>query len=148
MNYVINEWFDEFMIPSAPEADKARLQAFLRKFYTESSKIVIGRETPFTQKFYKYFKQYENDHVFKQRTTKIFHLLFRDDLKTKIVETYEVKHLPPEILATLPSSDLYLIELANTVPDSIIVTEDNRLIDAVICNPVVKIMHLDEYISD
>jgi hypothetical protein len=148
MYLVVNEWLVEFLIPPASTADKARLQAFFDKFMPTPSKIVIGRVTPFTQKFYRFLKQYERNDRIRRNFLEVKGLLFQDSLKTIIVEPEAVRPVAPHQLVGIHDDDWYLIHLANSVRDSVILSIDARLIKAVTTRQVANILHLDAYLRD
>jgi hypothetical protein len=147
MNLVVNEWLVEFLIPGADAGDKARLQRFLDKFLGSPAQIVIGRQTPLTQKFYRYLKRHGTNHVYKRNAIKLRDLVLYDPSRTQIVENDSLVMLPPDRLSGIHNDDWYLLHLANTVPDSIVVSVDTRLIRAVTDSGVVRIIHLDDYLD-
>ncbi len=147
MNLIVNEWVLEYCLPHTPALDRKRLVSFLEKFQYENSKIVIGRETPFTQKFYRYMKQYGYDPLFKKKFVILNNIFFHDSLKTILVEKDEIRVLPNEDKVGVNSDDLYLLELAITVPDASIVSTDTKLIQTVTEKGIIKIIHLMEYLE-
>jgi hypothetical protein len=148
MFLVINEWLLEYSIPISYCNYSADLQAFISKFYLSNSKMVVGKGTPFTNKFYRFFKQYECDLEFKNRYRKLYDLLFRDSTRTILLENYEIVKVSDELMQGIHNDDRYLLELAATVPGSIIVSTDQRLIDALLNKGYKNIIHLKEYLDD
>lgn len=147
MHLVVNEWLLEYLIPGTEFGKKAQVNTFFNLFFKSSSKIVIGRATPFISKYYRYLGQYGYDFVFKKNYKKLYELLFLNSTRTIIVEKEETKHIQEEKLSGIHNDDWYLLDLAFTVPDSTIISTDSRLIDAVSLKNIAKIMHLHAYIS-
>ena len=147
MYLVVNEWLLEYSVPGTDKTRVSQVSQFFQKFYSSPSMIVIGRTTPFTSKFYRFFKQHESDPVFKQNYIKLLNLLFKDTLRTRILEESEIERLPDELLTGIHDDDRYLLELANTVKESVIITTDSRLIKALAEKKIARSIHLLEYIK-
>ncbi len=147
MNLVVNEWLLEYSVPGASKAHHSLLLAFLDTVRASDHRMVIGRETPFTQKFYRFMKAFGGDLSFKRSFSTLFRLLFLDPGTTILVERTETKTVADEEVAGIHSDDRYLLELVRTVEDSTIVSTDNRLIEALARRPQFPIIHLEQYLS-
>ena len=147
MYLVVNEWLLDYSVPGTDKTRVSQVNQFFQKFYSSPSKIVIGRETPFTTKFHRFFKQHERDLVFKKNYLKLHNLLFKNTLRTRILEESEIERLPDELLTGIHDDDWYLLELANTVKESVIITTDSRLIKALAEKKIARSIHLLDYIK-
>ncbi len=148
MQLVINEWFLDFLVPKVDPEKMDKVNSFLKIVHDNSHILVIGRENNFTSKFYKYMKRYGWDIEFKNRFQKIRNLLFYDSLRTLIVDESELTILSEEIVSITPADDLYLVKLAFSTKDKVIITTDNRLKEAL--NNVLKlsVLLLDDYLKE
>lgn len=147
MNLVVNEWLLEFFLPGTLPENYEELFRFFDSVQECKRKIIIGRETQFTIKFYRFMKLYGNNLSFKQNYVKLHRLLFIDTTRTIIVERHEIKNIPDKDMEGVHSDDRYLLELAASVPNSIIISTDNRLIDALARMPQYPIIHLKDYLK-
>jgi predicted nucleic acid-binding protein len=77
----------------------------------------------------------------------LLNLLFKDTLRTRILEESEIVRLPDELLTGIHDDDRYLLELANTVKESVIITTDSRLIEALAEKKIARSIHLLNYIK-
>jgi len=144
MHLVVNEWLLDYCKPGTSPQDQGSLLAFLEKLYNSQSKIVIGSVTPFTIKFYRYYQKYRYDMECKHKFDRLNNL-FRDLAKTIKVEPYETKGLTDEDIKDIHRKDHYLLELAVTVSDSIIVSVDIPLITN-LSKGSIRVIHLHDYL--
>ncbi len=147
MNLVVNEWLLEYSIPSATKANKELVLAFLNHIKYKNEKMVVGRETPFTQKYYRFMKTYGYDLAFKRSFQTLLRLLFQDADTTILVERSDTKSVTDLEMDGVHADDRYLLELVRTVDDSIIISTDQRLIDRLMSRPGFPIIHLANYLS-
>lgn len=129
MEIVINEWLLEYLRPDAQESDKRQAVHFLNVFLKKRDILVIKRNSPFVDKFYRFMKQFGSDTGFKKNFSKLHHILFRDADRTIIVNENDLQDLPEEIADRTPADDLYLIELWYANKERIVLTTDVRLKD-------------------
>jgi len=120
--------------------------AFFDNIQSTGRKMVIGRETPFTVKYHRYMKLHGQDMVFKANYVKLNKVLFQDPLRTIIVEKAEMRVVTDEEMSGVHNDDRYLLELVRSVPDSVIVSTDARLIQALSGKGSFPIVHLEEYL--
>lgn len=118
MQYVVNEWFLDYLVPDATEQNIKSVFKFIA-FINNS----------FTDKFYRYMKQHGWNLDFKKRF-KILKLLFYDSTQTYIIETDELSPLSSDIKKITPEDDVYLVQLAFSTEDKTIITTDTRLKEA------------------
>jgi hypothetical protein len=147
MNLVVNEWLLEYFVPGTPRSHQNELLEFFDCIQKCRHKIVVGRETPFAQKFYKFMKQYGHDSAFKHNYAMLNGILFRDTERTILVERNNTTPVPDEHMISVHSDDRYLLELVNSVPESMIISTDGRLIEALSQHPEYPIVHLQDYIK-
>lgn len=147
MEIVVNEWLLDFMRSDSKDSDKIKALKFINTLVEKCDKVVIRRTSQFTSKFYLYMKSFGWEREFKKRFKKLRELLFYNSDKTIIVEESEIKELPKEIKNKTPVDDKYLIELAYSHPDRIIVTTDQRLKKKFQDEVNLKIYLLEEFLE-
>jgi len=109
--------------------------------------MVIGRETPFTVKYYRYMKMHGHDMAFKTNYLRLNELLFQDPLRTIIVEKEEMAEVSVQEMSGVHGDDKYLLQLVRSIPDSIIISTDTRLIDALAGKDAFPAIHLAKYLE-
>ena len=127
MQFVVNEWLLEYLTPNADEDNFKKVNKFIEYISGQSHKIVIGRKNPFITKFYKFSKEYSWNESSNKNFKKLHNLLFRDSERTLIIEDNELYKIPEELKNKTHSKDIYLIELALSTEDKIIITTDSKL---------------------
>lgn len=148
MEIVVNEWLLEYLRPDASIDEKGLVSQFLNAVVKKCDKIVIRRPSPFLSKYYRFMKEFGRDTAFKTRFTKLNQLLFHNSDKTTIIDDSDVKPLPREIEEKVPTDDRYLVELAYSSTDRIIVTTDSRLKEELQKKSVLKVYLLEEFLKD
>lgn len=146
MEMVVNEWLLEYLCPDAKESNTNLAIRFVNAWVTKCDKVVIRRPSPFVTKFYRYWQKFGQDTDFKKRFSKLNQLLFINSDKTVIADDSDIKKLKNEVEAKTPSDDKYLIELAYSEPDRIVVTTDRRLKDKLQGEANLKIYLLEEFL--
>jgi len=148
MQFVINEWLLEYLRPQSNDTHKITALKIISKLIQKGDKIVIRRPSRFLDKFYRYMKVYGADIEFKTRF-KGLSLLFLNSEQTIFIDDKDVLIKPSQnIINKTPFDDYYLIEAALNLPDSIIITTDTRLKEALKDEQSIKIILLDEFIKD
>jgi predicted nucleic acid-binding protein len=148
MEIVVNEWLLDYMCPDSEDSDKIKTFKFVNAWVKKCDKVVIRRTSPFTSKFYRHMKKFGWNTDFKKHFSRLNHLLFYNSDKTIIVEEADIKKLPKEIEEKTPLDDKYLIELAYSSRDKIIVTTDQRLKEKLHDDVDLKIYLLDEFLGE
>lgn len=126
MEFVVNEWLLDFLLPDADPQNKSMAIQFLEAAVKKGDKIVVRRPSPFFKKFYRYMKQFGSDVGCKKRLTYLNNL-FHDSERTIIIDDADTNNLPADIENLVPADDKYLVELALSCNDKIIITTDTRL---------------------
>lgn len=147
MEIVVNEWLLDYMCPDTDSKKTSMAIQFINAVVKKCDKIVIGRTNPFVLKFYRYWKSFSWDTDSNKRFKRL-HLLFRDSDKTIIIYDADIKKLPKEIEEKTPPDDKYLIELAYSSKDRIIVTTDQRLKEKLQGEVDLKIRLLEEFLGE
>jgi hypothetical protein len=147
MNLVVNEWLLEYFTPGTPVESRVILKAFFDNIQSTGRKMVIGRETPFTAKYYRYMKLHGQDTAFKANYVRLNEVLFQDPLRTIIVETDEMAEVSDQEMSGVHGDDKYLLQLVRSIPDSMIVSTDSRLIGALAGNVAFPVIHLEKYLA-
>ncbi|MGA2071087.1 MAG: hypothetical protein ABSG97_07030 [Sedimentisphaerales bacterium] len=147
MEIVVNEWLLEYLRPDAQESDRIKVSLFINAFVCRGDKIIIKRNSPFTKKFYGFWKQFESDTSTKKRFT-FLNNIFRNLDKTIIIYDHELKVLPENIAAKTPSDDKYLIELWYSNQERIVLTTDIKLKDKLKDIPGLKICLLPDFLKE
>lgn len=147
MEIVVNEWLLDYLRTDA-QADETRLAIrFVNAWVEKCDKIVIRKDSPFTQKFYDYMGQAEQYAVSRKHFRKLFELLFLNSDKTKILDDCDISEIPEDLASKIPADDRYLIELWYSVLDSVVVTTDAKLKDKMIVyDSSAKIYLLKEFL--
>jgi hypothetical protein len=151
MFLVVNEWMIEYLCPGTEKDRIAELNRFIEILIRNDLKMIIGRTNPFTKKFYKYWKNYENNSTCRSNFKRLFNLM-RDSNKTIIIEDDELGEIPQEISNEVPEDDQYLVKLAASAlilkNDPIIITTDNRLVQALNGKSSIRLSLLTDFIKD
>lgn len=148
MEIIVNEWLLEYMRPNTNSEKTTTAIQFINAVERRCDKIVVGRSTPFVLKFYHYMGRFGWDTNFKERFTKLNHLLFRNSDKTIIVDDSDIKEFPKGIEEKTPPDDKYLIELAYSHNNRIIVTTDQRLKEKLQDEEDLKIYLLEDFLVE
>lgn len=146
MEIVVNEWLLEYSLTSSQKEEKELVTKFVTFWLEKCHKILVRRPSPFFNKFYRYFKANENDQDCRKRF-KTLNALFYNMDKTTIVDDLDVQLLPKEIEQVVPRDDKYLLELAYSSIDKIIITTDIKLKEKLKDIESLKIFLLDEFLS-
>ena len=93
MEIVVNEWLLDYLLPNSEKVEKDLVFKFINIWVEKCDKVVIRRPSPFTKKFYKYWKLLENDQNSKKKFKKLNELLLRNPDKTRIMDDMDVKPL-------------------------------------------------------
>ena len=147
MEIVVNEWLLEYLRPDARDCERNLAMRFINGWVSKCDRIVISPSNPFTQKFLNYFQQSNFDLPSYERF-KTLHFLFRDPGKTILVYEHEIEKLPPELEAKVPPDDKYLIELAYSKPDRVILTSDAKLKEQLRDEIDLKIYLVEEFLAN
>ena len=148
MEIVVNEWLLDYMCPGIDLEKISVATRFINGVVKKCDKIVIRRPSPFVSKFYCYMKRFGWDIDFKKRSTKLHHLFFRNPDKTIIVDEVDKKELPEEIEEKTPYDDKYLVRLAYSCEDRIILTTDGRLKEKLKDETDLKVCLLEEFLRE
>lgn len=148
MEIVVNEWLLDYLLPDAAEEERNLARRFMIAWPKKNDKVVIRRQSPFTRKLYRYLKATETKIDFNRPFLRLHKFLFRDSDKTILVEESEITKLPNELEATTPPDDKYLIELAYSKPDRIILTSDTKLKEQLKDEIHLKIYLLEEFLQN
>lgn len=139
MEIVVNEWLLDYMRPDSEKLGFAF--RFLDQIELKAHRLVIREESPFVRKLYRYDKQFF-------RYFKRLKMMLRDSDKVKLIDEQEIQPLPPKIAGVVPYKDTYLVELAYSTSDKLIVTTDTRLQEALKDIESIKIYLVDEFIEE
>ncbi len=129
MQIVVDEWLLEHLRPDAEDDDRVVALRFVKAWVRRCDRLLLRRPSPFVRKFYRFMKSFGGDLEFKERFSKLNSLLFRNSLKTRILDDDDVMSLPEEVADMVPSDDRYLIEAASCSEERVLVTTDQRLRD-------------------
>lgn len=147
MEIVVNEWLLDYLCPGSEKSEKELAIKFINAWEQGCDKVVIRRPSRFLEKFYQYWQKFGRDTDIKKRFRKL-ELLFYDSDKTIIADDTDVKKLPEGLEAKTPLDDKYLIELAYSKRDRLIVTTDVRLKDNLQDETNLKIYLLQEFLQN
>lgn len=147
MNIVVNEWLLEYFVPGTSREVWERVLSFFDNVQRLDRKMVIGWETPFTRKFYRFMKEHGHNRTFKENYTRLNDLLFKNSERTILVGSGEMNSVTEEEMEGVHVDDRYLLELVRTVPNSVIVSTDERLIKALEGKKDFPILHLKDYLE-
>ncbi len=152
MQFVVNEWLLDYIVPNTAEEKIVAVNKFIQFISDNEHQIVIGRDNNFVSKFHQFMKQYGWHSDFKRRFKKLRQLLFYDSIRTLIIEKSDLANVDGNIESLTPEDDLYLVELAFSSEDKIIVTTDTRLksalesvhnLDVILLPDFMRINHID-----
>ncbi len=151
MDFVINEWFAEYLKPDATVKERQKFYQFYKWFLEKnnSNRIIINTEQPLYIKLQRYAKSYQiypSGKLFKS----IISTLLINNTKTLLVdEDFELPDKLNELLQNGNfSSDAYLFKCALQSKSKIIVTTDSRLQKHTEAYEDVKVILLDDFLND
>jgi len=149
MEIVVNEWLLDYMRLGVDFEKTSKAIKFLNALVKKCDKIVVKRQSPFVNKFYRYFEESNQDTKCKELFKKLNLLLFHNSDKTIIVDDVDINKLPKEIDEILPADDKdrYLIELGYSSSDKIILTTDQRLKEKLQLKSELKIYLFEEFLE-
>jgi predicted nucleic acid-binding protein len=147
MKFIINEWLLEYLRLETCQNKRDTALKVISKLIEKKDIIVIRRPSRFLDKYYRYMKVYGVDIEFKN-IFKGLNLLFRNSERTIFIDDSDCKLPIPMIFLKDPSDDYYLIEAAVNCSDSCIITTDARLKEALSDENLVKIILLDDFITE
>lgn len=151
MEIVVDEWLLEYMRPDAEDDDRLLALRFVNAWKRRCDRLLLRRPSPFVKKFYRYMKTFGRDLDFKGRFSKLNLLLFRNTLKTRIVDDEDVTPLPDKVETMVPRRDKYdrcLVEMALCSSQALIVTTDNRLKQALSAEEHVRVYLLEQFLEE
>lgn len=148
MEVIVNEWLLDYMRVGSNLEDMSVAGQFINLWVKKCYKIVVGRPSNFLKKFYRYIEESNRDINCKKRFRKLNHLLLYNSEKTRIIEGIDIGELPEEIKTKIPSHDTYLVELAYSSEDKIIVTTDGRLKEKLQSEVGLKIYLPNEFLQE
>ncbi len=151
MYLVVNEWLIEYLCPGTGTDKIDEVNRFFEILSKSEFKMIIGRNNPFTRKFYRYWKDNENKPVCRTNFKKLFNII-HDSNKTIIIEDDELGEIPKEIIDDVPDDDRYLINLAASelisINDPLIITTDTRLLQALNGKSSIKLLLLSDFLKN
>ncbi|MBI1806290.1 MAG: hypothetical protein HYR76_04470 [Ignavibacteria bacterium] len=136
MDIVVDEWLLEYMIPGSKHFSISN--KFLDELEKRADRIVIRIPSPFAQKLYRFAKYHE------KRLTRFFKIMF-DENKVYRVTDEEIGGLPEHLVASVPSDDVYLVELLYHLNEKIFVTTDTTLKEILSKQEDVKAFLLEDF---
>lgn len=148
MQIVVNEWLLHYLHPDSQEEKKKLAIKFINIWIKRCDKILLRIQSPFTRKFYRFMNESKEDPVSYKEFKKLHNLLFRDSDKTVLIEEQNIRPLDKNIESKTPADDRYLVELAYSSDDKIIITTDIRLKEKLEDEPELKIYLLEEFLNN
>jgi hypothetical protein len=126
--FVVNEWLWADLSGANGLLAQSEAFNFIQSFPAAQHKIVVIEGSAFDQKAWALCK---NSNPIVQRIAAIYVTSIRQNRdKCLILRVGSVSPLPDEIAATIKPDDRYLVEAQLQVQDSIVVTTDNPLHEA------------------
>jgi len=148
MEVIVNEWLLDYMRLGSNLEDMSVAGQFINLWVKKCFKIVVRRPSKFFKKFYRYIEESNRNNDCKKRFRKLNHLLLYNWEKTKIIEDVDIEELPGEIKTKVPSSNTYLVELAYSSGNKIIVTADGKLKEKLQDEVGLKIYMPNEFLQE
>ena len=148
MEIVVNEWLLDYLRPDSEKLKRDLALKFVNSWVEKCDKVLIRRPSPFVEKFYTYMKRFGHDQNFKKRFKKMNELLFHNLDKTIIIDDNNIKPLPERIEQKVPIDDKYLVELAYSSANPVIITTDERLKEKLKDESNFKIYLLEEFMKN
>ena len=148
MEFVINEWFCEYFLPSQDDKNLKKNEQFLEWFFETNHKLVVVENSEFHRKIRRYSKILAYNIKYYTLMKKFNALLERDSLRVVKIKNQQ---LPTSVLSRLNiagtnfSSDQYLFEAAIFSDSKIIVTTDSKLIEHMGKSKHYNLIHLDAF---
>lgn len=137
MEIVINEWFLDWHRPDAHPENQHAVFKFIQWILQADCRLVILRNSPFTQKLNRYRKDFDFECKTRESLKLFFSQILVNPEKCRIIEDVPAISLEAEAILNRPveppltnfESDRYLFESATTTEQKIIITTDQKLIE-------------------
>jgi hypothetical protein len=143
---VINEWLIHDLCGHNEKERQMEAFSLLEKIKSNCDYIVILRSSPWVKKAYQLMKSTNSG--LRYYSKYLYGEFIYNSLKCKTYREDEITPIPEDILKLVPEDDVYLISLCLTEPNSILVTSDHRLKQALSSVPIIKIELRDEFIKN
>lgn len=143
---ILDEWvIHDLRGDNGEERQKETFQ-FLEQVDTKCDHLVLLRRSPWMAKAHKLMKESEPK---LRLISRFLHLTFiRNSLKNTTLNANEIPALPQELQMLISPKDSYLIALNKAVPESIIVTTDVDLVQALSDLPNMTIRVRNEFVEN
>lgn len=136
MEFVINEWYLDWHRPTATAQEQSQARAFLQWLIASEHRIVLLRQSPFTQKLHTLRSDFPQFLMAQLHLKLFFSQVFENSVRCRVLEA------PPDLSEEVETqlarpeepplhnlaSDRYLFQSAAATEERIIVTTDTKLI--------------------
>lgn len=152
MEFVINEWFPEYLRPDATDEERQKVARFIKTLLERDDvRIAVRRPSQFLKKLLRFEKDFPNDLLALRRVKVVNSQIILNSDKCRIIDDDQFEPIPDSLANLLNvgnyASDIYLFEAAYTIANErIIVTTDIRLIEHVGDKALCQLVHLDDFL--
>lgn len=144
MPLILNEWVIHDLIGDNSEERQTETLQFLKQIEVRCDFLVLLYGSPWMKKAYKLMKE---PRVGLRSVSKFLQDTFLfNSSKCKVFYTNEVPSLSSKLQSVVPAKDSYLLALHTAVPESIIITTDEKLVEALSGLPSVRVSLRDDFL--
>jgi len=155
MEFVVNEWLPEYLIPTATDEEMEKVNRFLQAFLNRGDMLVVRNPSAFLGKVHRFRKKYDYDNEAREKLKYLIAQILENADICKLVDEEEIELPEPTNTLLLEegtnyNSDRYLFEAATAIEaeDKIIVTTDVKLKEQMEDDPNFKVILLDDFLED
>jgi hypothetical protein len=142
---ILNEWVIHDLRGENGQERQSETYHFLERVERKCDHLVVLRGSLWTTKAFQLMK--ESDERVRYYS-KFLHVSFlRNPSKCKLYDANELVAIPRDVEAVVPSSDVYLIGLYLTELESVIVTTDKKLAEALSKLTDIRVRLRDEFLT-
>ncbi|MGC9014861.1 MAG: hypothetical protein ACP5KW_10850 [Thermoproteota archaeon] len=143
MNFVIDEWIYYYF---KEERKYEILEKFLKAILDKCDKVIIARGVPLAQKIYAISKESQEWEPKRMKLAKkFFGEIIKNTTKCEFID--KLAEFPKELFGKVKNDDRYLISMALTKKDSIILTTDRDLKSALQGYDGLKVELFEEFLQ-
>ena len=127
-DFVLNEWLWSDLSGETDARKQKESYGILVALTQASARLVVVEGSAFVQKCWR-LSRVATD-VLQRDAVKVFKSLLVNPAKCLRLDPTTLNDPPPELAARCKADDYYLIQAQQAVPDSVVVTTDNDLVEA------------------
>lgn len=143
---ILNEWVIHDLCGENGQEHQLETLQFLERIEKKCDYIVLLRGSPWTKKAYQFMKA--SDLQLRYYCQFLHTSFISNSNKCKIYTIDEIVSLTPDVQTLIPEEDTYLVQLCLAEPNSILITSDVKLLEALSHIPTITAKPRDQFIKD